>query len=99
MEPPPDWVSLEQAPEELCQRLETQSQRLDQMLKHAEIEMSIERARIGRAEALLRQQQEMIEKQMRRLGLKTIEEQAGEEPETTPTDRRWVRFLGLPRGK
>jgi hypothetical protein len=47
----------------------------------------------------LRTQQEAIEKQMRRLGLKSLDEQVNEQPEATVTDRRWVRFLGLPKGK
>lgn len=95
----PDWVSLEGVPEELCRTLEDQKRQLDEMLRKAEIELSLERARIGREQSRLRTQQEAIEKQMRRLGLKTIDEQVAETEEVSATDRRWVRFLGLPRGK
>lgn len=95
---PPDWVSLEQVPVELCQTLEAHTKQLEEHLRVAEIELSIERARIGREQAQLRQQQELIEKQMRRLGLKTLDEQAAQNEEVAPADRRWVRFLGLPRG-
>ena len=95
---PPDWVALEHAPEELCSKLTALQQQLEEHLRHAEVEMSIERARIGREQSHLRQQQELIEKQMRRLGLKTVDEQqtAPIEP-IAANDRRWVRFLGLPR--
>jgi hypothetical protein len=96
---PPDWLSLEQVPEELCKQLETHSRQLEEHLRLAEIELSIERARIGREQAQLRQQQEAIEKQMRRLGLRTLDEQAEEQPDVAPADRRWVRFLGIPKGK
>lgn len=95
----PDWVSLEGVPEELCRTLEDQKRQLEEMLRKAEIELSLERARIGREQSRLRTQQEAIEKQMRRLGLKTIDEQVAETEEVSATDRRWVRFLGLPRGK
>jgi len=99
VQPPPDWVSLENVPEHLCQTLESHTQKLEEMLRLAEIEMSIERARIGRERMQLQHQQESIDKQMRRLGLKTIDEQAVETDDSTAADRRWVRFLGLPRGK
>jgi hypothetical protein len=99
MPSPPDWVSLEGVPEELCRALETQKKQLEDLLRTAEIELSLERARIGREQSRLRAQQEAIEKQMRRLGLKTIDEQVAETEEVSATDRRWVRFLGLPRGK
>jgi hypothetical protein len=97
--PPPDWVSLESVPEDLCRTLEAHSKQLEELLRTAEIELSIERARIGREQSLLRQQQEAIDKQMRRLGLKTLDEQVAETEEVSASDRRWVRFLGLPRGK
>lgn len=96
---PPDWVSLEGVPEELCRTLESQKKQLEELSRTAEIELSLERARIGREQSRLRSQQEAIEKQMRRLGLKTIDEQVAETEEVSATDRRWVRFLGLPRGK
>lgn len=95
---PPDWVSLEQVPEDLCRTLESHAKQLEEHLRMAEIELSMERARIGREQSQLRQQHEMIEKQMRRLGLKTLDEQAAQTEEVAPADRRWVRFLGLPRG-
>ncbi len=95
---PPDWVSLERVPEELCQTLASHTKLLEEHLRLAEIELSMERARIGREQSQLRQHQELIEKQMRRLGLKTLDEQAAQQDEIAPADRRWVRFLGLPRG-
>lgn len=99
VQPAPDWVSLEHVPEQLCATLEGHTRRLEEMLRVAEIEMSIERARIGREQMQLRHQQDAIDKQMRRLGLKTIDEQAAESEDVSSADRRWVRFLGLPRGK
>lgn len=97
--PPPDWVSLEQVPEALCATLNGHVQQLEELLRTAEIELSIERARIGREQSQLRQQQDAIDKQMRRLGLKSLDEQAAAAEDGNSTDRRWVRFLGLPRNK
>jgi hypothetical protein len=97
--PPPDWVSLERVPEDLCATLNGHVKQLEELLRNAEIELSIERARIGREQSQLRQQQEAIDKQMRRLGLKSLDEQAAAAEDGNSTDRRWVRFLGLPRNK
>ena len=44
---PPDWVSLEHAPEELCEKLKALHKQLEDQLRHAEIEMSMERAASG----------------------------------------------------
>ncbi len=96
---PPDWVSLERVPEDLCQTLEAHTKKLEESLRLAEIELSIERARIGREQMQLRHQQDAIEKQMRRLGLKTVDEQIPAAEEASTTDRRWVRFLGVTKGK
>ena len=94
---PPDWLSLERVPEQLCQTLEAHTKQLEEHLRMAEIELSMERARIGREQVQLRQQHELIEKQMRRLGLKTMDEPAEEAADVAPADRRWVRFLGVPK--
>jgi hypothetical protein len=94
---PPDWLSLERVPEDLCQALQAQTKQLEEHLRMAEIELSMERARIGREQAQLRQQHELIEKQMRRLGLKSFDEAPEEHADVAPADRRWVRFLGIPK--
>lgn len=96
---PPDWVSLENVPEDLCEKLSSNARQLEEHLRLAEIEVSMERARLGREQVQLRHQQEMIEKQMRRLGLKTLDDEIIQTEEVAPADRRWVRFLGLPRGQ
>ena len=77
--------------------LTRERKRLEEMLRLAEVELSMERARIGREQSQLQQQQAAIEKQMRRLGLKTVDEQHAESPDVSTADRRWIRFLGLPR--
>lgn len=66
--PPRDWEGLTSVPEELRQRLEEVLTRYDEKLRCAEIELSLERARLGRDEARLLELKESLEKQQKRLG-------------------------------
>lgn len=90
---PPDWLALEAVPEELCRSLESLQRRLEQQLRLAEVENSLERGRLAREVVRLREQSEKQERRARQLGLQLddLDAAAG-----TGADKRWIRFLGTP---
>ena len=100
---PPDWEALNETPEELRETLEELQERFQQALRIAEVENSLERARLGREEARLNQMEEQIQKARKRLGLTDDEESSHE---ADPSDDggedgasagRWMRMLGRHR--
>jgi hypothetical protein len=96
--PNEDWKSLETVPDELRNRLESLERRLDQAARMAEVELSIERAKLGREAARLKQLEEATQKAAERVGLALADVERAEaeddEPETTQADGRWLRMLG-----
>jgi hypothetical protein len=90
---PVDWAAIE-APEELRERLEGLESRLQETLRRAEIESSLERARLGRAAAELEQRSARIEKELRRLGVDD-DSRAAHDEEEAEKGPRWMRMLGL----
>lgn len=96
---PPDWSALNNAPEELTARLERMAADLQDNLRRADVEISIERARLAREQAQLAMREEHLKRQMRELG---IEQEAAVSNEKrggkgNAPDRRWSRFLGINR--
>jgi len=97
---PPDWEALDQVPEELREALEELQERLQQTLRIAEVENSLERARLGREEARLKQLEEQIQKARKRLGLADGDEPTEQNDpsddgdEAGSTGSRWARMLG-----
>lgn len=96
---PPDWSALNNAPEELTARLERMAAELQDNLRRADVEISIERARLAREQAQLAMREEQLKRQMRELG---IEQEAATSHEKrggkgNAPDRRWSRFLGINR--
>lgn len=102
--PSDGWASLENAPEELRTRLEELEGQLEQNLRHAEVEFSLERARLAREASKLQQARDQIEQEKKRLGLagestddsseKKNAEASAEQPRESG---RWMRFLGKGR--
>lgn len=90
-----DWESMENAPEELRERLQELEAKFDEKLRLAEVEHSLERARLGREEARLRLLEENARRQLKKMGV-TLD---GEDDETIEDDGeksgRWLRMLGL----
>ncbi|MDA0832209.1 MAG: hypothetical protein O3A29_02925 [Planctomycetota bacterium] len=66
--PPRNWDGLIAVPEELQRGLEAVRTRYDEKLRCAEIELSLERARLGREEARLLELKESLEQQLKRHG-------------------------------
>lgn len=99
----PDWEALTNAPEELVARLKDLEAQLDENLRLAEVELSLERARLAREAARLKLQQDQVEKELKRLKLDRPQAAAataaaqGGDPDN-PTGRRWLRMLGMGKG-
>jgi len=89
---PVDWDAIQNAPEELCERLENLEQQLNENMKLAEIDLSLERARLGREEARLAQQSEQIERKLKQIGLSPDDELEDASSNGKQTSR-WLRFL------
>lgn len=80
-------------PAGLKERLELLEQQWQAKFRQVELDLSIERARYSREEANLQARQELIEKEMMRLGMhgRDSKDPRGE-PDETPR-RRWFNFL------
>ncbi|MCH7689185.1 MAG: hypothetical protein IH899_21345 [Planctomycetes bacterium] len=64
-----DWAALETAPEELRSRLEGLEERLEELLRLAEVELALERARLGREANRQEQLEIQIKRKMKKLGM------------------------------
>ena len=93
---PSDWTELSAAAPDLTGSLQHMSARLEETLRMAEVEISLERAQVARDKMQLAAQQELISKHLKRLGVSSIDELRGlDAPNAnTANDRRWARFLG-----
>ena len=94
----PDWDALSHVPSELRYELENLRQQLQQKLKIAEIDLSLQRARLAREDSKLQTKAEHVARQMRQMGLSTDDGS----PAATATPnrladgqqgRRWLQFL------
>lgn len=96
---PNNWAVLESMPAELRVRLEVLEKQLQQTLRTAEVELSLQRAKLGREEMRIRHLDEQIQKELKRTGLNPQDLQ-----NTESTDRaknqsnRWMRMLGRGKG-
>lgn len=94
----PDWDALSHVPSELRYELENLRQQLQQKLKIAEIDLSLQRARLAREDSKLQTKAEHVARQMRQMGLST--DDASPAATATPNriadgqqGRRWLQFL------
>jgi hypothetical protein len=98
--------SLEDLPDALRTRLETVEKEWQGKFRQMELDLSRERARLARTEATIRQQQELIQKEMTRLGIDEAAAAAnaasparhGHEKGEDGARRRWFKFLGKEQG-
>lgn len=67
--PSGSWHELENVPDELAERLKSYEKQLQELLRTAEVETSLERARLGRESNRLALLEQMLNKRMERLGL------------------------------
>jgi len=97
---PNDWSELTAADPDLAGSLQQMSVRLDETLRMAEVEISLERAQVAREKMQIAAQEEAIAKHLKRLGLTSIDQLAGQDAPggNGANDRRWARFLGGKKG-
>jgi len=90
--------ALEPGSSEFVAKVQVLEQRLLEHARCAEVELSVERAKLARERSQLAQQQEQINRQMKKLGLSHIDDLSSAEAQAgTLQERRWSRFLGRPR--
>ncbi|MEQ8856022.1 hypothetical protein [Gimesia sp.] len=94
---PVNWEAINNAPEELVKHLQTLQHDLEHNLGLAEVEISIERARLSRTELMLQNREEQIRKKEKQLGLNLErgEDEAVPEEKQLNDDqkKRWLGFL------
>ncbi|QDT37119.1 hypothetical protein [Stratiformator vulcanicus] len=94
--PSDDWKQLEAAPDDMIRRLQELEARLDEACRLAEVELSVERARLGREENRLRQLEANAQKALERLGLAEADGLTVPEGDSgSDSERRWLRMLGI----
>jgi len=93
---PVNWEQLNNAPEELLEKLQSLHHDLEHNLGMAEVEISIERARLSRTESMLQNREAQIRKKEKQLGLnlERSEELVIEEDELDDERKKsWLGFL------
>lgn len=92
----PDWEKLNFVPEDMHRELIGLRDRLQEKLRVAEVDLSLQRAKLAREEAKLAVKAESLARQMKQLGLASDELAPpghSREAPVTPQGRRWLQFL------
>lgn len=96
------WNDLENVPDELRSRLEEQEQQLQEALRIAEVENSLERARLGREATRLELLEQQLQKELKQFGLGADSSDSHHSQSTGETNekeqrkqKRWQRLLGI----
>lgn len=90
---PIPWDELNNAPEELRQRLVDLERNLSEQLKQAEIAHALERAALTRERAQLGQLKQQVERQMHQLKASSTTGSGDEESTVERKERRWSRIF------
>lgn len=94
---PVNWEQLNNAPAELLEQLQALHHDLEHSLGLAEVEISIERARLSRTQSMLQNREEQIRKKEKQLGLNLERSEEEEVPAEKPLNdeqkKRWLGFL------
>jgi len=93
----PVWENLQDAPEELCWNLQQLEKQLKDTLRLAEVQHSMERARLGREEACLRQAEHDLKAKMKQAGMELADMDSEASLGThadTKKSKRWLKFIG-----
>lgn len=98
--PSGEWKDLEGVPEELSERLTQYEKQLEEMLRLAEVQTSLERARLGREAAKLEQERQQIQSVISHLELqnKSADDAADDDGESNGKPSRLKRFLARWQG-
>lgn len=92
---PNSWAGLENVPDELRTRLEALEHRLQETARVAEVELSLQRAKLAREELRIRVMDEQIQKDLKRA--KTVADSRTEDSSDDKGDQsgsRWKRMIG-----
>ncbi|QDU07607.1 hypothetical protein [Gimesia aquarii] len=92
---PVNWEQLNNAPAELLEKLQVLHHDLEHNLGLAEVEISIERARLSRTESMLQNREEQIRKKEKQMGLNLEREEEKIDDDEMDDDRKksWLGFL------
>ncbi|MCA9019880.1 MAG: hypothetical protein KDA74_07060, partial [Planctomycetaceae bacterium] len=94
---PVNWELLNNAPAELLEQLQALHHDLEHNLGLAEVEISIERARLSRTQSMLQNREEQIRKKEKQLGLNLERSEEEEVPAEKSLNeeqkKRWLGFL------
>lgn len=92
---PSDVESLASVPQPLRARIAEIETQWQAKFRQVELDVSLERARLTREQAAVRQQQEALQKQLRKEGAQTKTfTDDGKGDESASSKRRWFRFMG-----
>jgi hypothetical protein len=91
---PNDLPTVESLPAALRERLEQLETQWQAKFRQAELDLSLERARLAREQTQIQLQQETLQKQLRQGGNTPRERLEGEAAEDGASRRRWFRFMG-----
>jgi len=89
---PNSWAGLENVPGELRARLETLEKRLEETLRLAEVELSLQRAKLAREEMRIRMMDGQMQKQLKQA--RDASESEGDSSADQANSGRWRRMLG-----
>ena len=102
--PTGDWKTLENVPDELRAQLEQYERRLEEALRQAEVELSMERARLGREASRIRGLEHQVATDRKRFELRVEDKTSNarangnSEPEDDKSSR-WLRMWGIGRNE
>jgi hypothetical protein len=90
---PNSWAGLENLPDQLRERLEALEKRLEETLRLAEVELSLQRAKLAREEVRIRVIDEQLQKDLKR-ARDDASSSAESEDKGEAAGSRWKRMLG-----
>jgi hypothetical protein len=91
---PNSWVGLENLPDQLRDRLEALEKRLQETLRLAEVELSLQRAKLAREEVRIRVIDEQLQKDLKRARQDANSSADSDSSKDEQSGSRWKRMLG-----
>jgi hypothetical protein len=95
---PNSWAGLENAPDQLRERLEALEKRLEETLRLSEVELSLQRAKLAREEVRIRVMDEQLQKDLKRARDDAGHSSDSDGSKSEASNSRWKRMLGGRKG-
>jgi hypothetical protein len=95
---PNSWAGLENLPDQLHARLDALEKRLQETLRLAEVELSLQRAKLAREEVRIRVIDEQLQKDLRRARDDASSSSESDGGKGEASGSRWKRMLGGRKG-